>query len=228
LEEGLKRKFMKKLSIIIIFVLAMSSTAVADNFTGTPDEFYVTINKVEFYNATTDEWMVAGTGDYTFDITSVVPGQLCGGYGSPLAFTKGTYTAMRVTVSRTMQITGIPTVHGVTYYTRTGTVANINNGMNVGGDGKAQCAQANTTGPAQRGTTIIPSTAMGAGMTLAADTDYFIFQTNLAAPAELGPGTTMRARIDFDATGVITYDHDTAGGPGCYIGAAPTITVAFY
>ncbi|MFC1509593.1 hypothetical protein ACFL60_07920 [Candidatus Omnitrophota bacterium] len=228
-EEGLKRKLMKKLTIIIVFILAVTSTAIAATFTGTPEEFRVTINKVEFYNSTTDEWMVAGTGDYTFDITSVIPGQLCGGYGTPVAFTKGTYTKMRVTVSRTMQITGEPTVNGVdTYYTRTGTVDNINNGMNAGGDGKAQCAQANTTGPSQRCTTIIPSTNMGTGMTLAADTDYFLFQTDLATPAELGPGTIKRASIKFNATGVITYDPDTVGGPGCYVGAPPTITVAFY
>jgi len=39
----------------------------------------------------------------------------------------------------------------------------------------------------------------------------------------------MRAKIDFDAAGVITYDHTTVAPVSVsYIGAAPTMTVAFY
>lgn len=208
---------MKRLSVIIIFILAMSSTAVADDFTGTPTEFRVTINKVEFYNSTTGEWLVAGTGNYTFDITSVDPGQLCGGYGSPEGFTRGTYTLMRVTVSRTMQINGSQSHGGTTYYMRTGTVDGVN--TTIGGG--VQVAQANNTGPAQLATMILSQD----WVTLAADTDYFILQRTLSSPAELGPGTTLRARIDFDATGVLTYDHTNGA---CYISAEPNITVAFY
>jgi len=203
---------MNKLSVIIIFILAMSSTAVADNFTGTPSEFTVTVNRVEFYNSTTDEWLVAGTGNYSFDITSVEPGQLCGSYGSPESFTKGTYTLMRVTVSRTMQITGSQDHGGTTYYTRTGTVAAVN--ATIGGG--VQVTQANNIGPAQLATMILSQD----WVTLAADTDYFILQRTLSSPAELGPGTTQRARIDFDATGVLTYDHTNGA---CYINGDPPI-----
>ena len=108
---------------------------------------------------------------------------------------------------------------GNTYYTRTGT----NNAVNLAGGNGLEVANTNIVGPAVSGTVVVPSN----GVTLAADNNYFLFVNNIT-PAVLGPGTTMRARIDFDATGVITYDHNTAGGPGCYIGAAPTITVAFY
>lgn len=217
---------MKRLSLFIIFIFTVNFAALGGNFTGTPDEFIVTINLVEFLNSTTNEWIVAGSGDYSFDITSVQPGQLCGGYGSPENFTPGVYTAIRVTVSRTIQITGIPTAHGGnTYYTRTGTATTFNTNMNVGGDAKGRCGQANITGPAQRVTTVLPSTAV----TLAADTDYFIFQTNLTSSATLSPGTAMRAKIDFDAASVITYDHTTVAPVSVsYIGAAPTMTVAFY
>ncbi|MFC1624206.1 hypothetical protein ACFL28_02670 [Candidatus Omnitrophota bacterium] len=208
---------MKKICVFIIFILAISSTAIADDFTGTPAEFIVTINLVEFYNSTTDQWMVAGTGDFTFDITSVLPGQLCGGYGTPVGFTKGIYTIMRVTVSRTMQINDSQTHGAATYYTRTGTVPLVNG--NIGGG--VRVTQANAVGPAQRATMILSQ----GWVTPAADTDYFIVQVALAAPADLGPGTTKRCRIDFDAVGVLTYDHVNGA---CYINAQPNITAQFF
>jgi len=189
----------------------------ADTFTATPTEFIVTINKVEFYNSTTGVWEVAGQGDYTFDITSVQPGQLCGGYGSPEGFSPGTYTQMRVTVSRTMQITASASHGGTIYYTLTGTDAVVNAAIGNG----AQVADADATGPAVRGTNILPTDVI----TLAADTDYFIVTENLSSPAELGPGTQKRARIDFDATDVITFNHAQGA---CYISAQPNITVGFY
>jgi len=226
-------KHVTKLFFILLFVFVCNSNVMAVEFRATPDEFNVTVIKVEFYNSTGAIWETAGEGLWTFNITSVGPGDGCGGgggdgkFGTPIAFSPGLYTLIRVTVSRTITVRG-EAISGLdTYYTTSGTHAAINNAYQ-GGTQDFQVGKINTTTPSETTTVKVPMDAITAApnLSLAADTDYFIFTASLGEPAQLGPGTSKRAKIYFDAENVLIFNTDNPGLEYCYL-TAPGLWVVF-
>lgn len=173
-------------SFIFIFFLNVSAAT-------TPEKYEITINKVEVYNSTTGEWVLGGQGNMSFDIALANAGQMVGNYVSSASFTEGTYTKVRVTVSRTMTLRG---AEGANYTTANTQVFN--------GDGQAVVSNNGGGADKSNGTFIVPS----AGMTLTSDGSYFVDEINLQTLIIFQKGKSYTVQVKFDVAGTLNF----AGG----------------
>ena len=206
---------MKKILFFsLIFLVVYINYSYAATSTATPDEYIVTINKVELFNSSTGSWEIVGEGDLTFDIASINAGQIAGGYASNASIPAGVYTQERTTVSRTFYLTASGSIGGTTYYTSTGSTSldGIEPGVT---DGSA--ANIKTTASAVRGTTVLPTKWLtDNGFTVQGD--YFYHEGNLPSPITIIKGITKRMRVKFDVTDKVQFDNSIGGGAttGCY------------
>jgi hypothetical protein len=95
----------------------------------TVTSFKVTLYEMDFFNSTTNQWVTAGTGTLSFDLASVNSGQTVGNYLSGAKLPNGTYTQIRLFVSRYMDLTA----YDGSYYTDGSTEADPNLGDSAGG-----------------------------------------------------------------------------------------------
>jgi len=203
------------LFLTLVFFVSYINYSQADTAPATPTEYIVTIHKVELYNSTTGSWVTVGEGDLTFDIASANAGGVVGSYASGAKIPEGVYTRERTTVSMTFYITASGTVSGIDYYTGTGnTTLDDPAGLVV--------INANTTGPAVRGTAILSQAALlGSGFTVTSDGNYFYHEGDLPSPITVKKGLTKKFRIKFDVTNAVEFND--AGGGICYP-ESPTVT----
>jgi hypothetical protein len=91
--------------------------ALAQDATGTPTVYKVTVKKVEFSTDAGTTFVTLREADQQIDIASVNAGALAGSYASGASLPAGTYNRIRVTISCTIRLRGQVTFGVNTYYT---------------------------------------------------------------------------------------------------------------
>ena len=98
---------MKKLLLIIVLTFLALNKAYATTGTGPATEYEVTMKKVELCgDATCTSSTTVGEKDMIADIAAADAGATVGNYASTSGIPPGTYTHIRITIARAMQITG--------------------------------------------------------------------------------------------------------------------------
>lgn len=214
---------MMRRSLFFAFVAIMLAplAARAATSTLTPVSYVITVTKIELYNSTTSEWIVIKEGASTFDIASVNSGQAIGPYISGMSsLPSGTYTQMRCTISRDIQIKA----YNGTHYTTSSQVAfpGATNGQAI-----VIAAGATPAASAQLGTMHSPDEAddsAPAGMVYQL-TDASSFQQTwtsaIFSPFTYTQGAAKSFRLDFDVTNKVIFDDAAL----TCITDAPVITV---
>ena len=180
--------------ITIVGIWWIGALCYADTHNVTPSIYKVTINKVELYNSTTGEWVTVGEGEMTFDIASVNAGAIVGGYVSGKAIPEGTYTKMRVTVSRHMRIKATINVSGTDYYT-TSTSQTFNLG---GGNQVTAVIGSSNVSLYSEGEVVTPSQSSGEHYQV--NGDYFTDTQTFPSPFIVKKGITKKVIIKFNVT----------------------------
>ena len=126
---------MKKIFLILLFTFLTLNKGFAA--TGAATEYEVTMKKVELCSdATCTTPTTVGERDMAADIAAADAGATVGNYASTSGIPSGTYTHIRITMSRTFQITGTVTSGGNACATDGGT-DNDNDQMLDAGTGTA-------------------------------------------------------------------------------------------
>lgn len=105
-----------------LLAVPMAHAARPAIFTGTvvtPSVYEVTLKTVEFRQVG-GSWVTFIDGAYTFDIASATAGAAVGAFASGSSLPNGTYDTMRVTISRTFNMTFAGTDGGQPCRTNTG------------------------------------------------------------------------------------------------------------
>ena len=111
---------MKKIYLILILTLLVLNKSYAE--TGEATEYTVTMKKVELCtDASCDSAYIVGERDMEADIAAADAGATVGNYGPTSGIPAGTYSHVRVTMSRIFQITGTVTSGGQACATDGGT-----------------------------------------------------------------------------------------------------------
>lgn len=98
---------MKKIFLILLFTFLILNKGYAATATGEATEYEITMKKVELCSdATCTTPITVGEIDMAADIAAVDAGATVGSYASTSGIPSGTYSHIRITISRTIQITG--------------------------------------------------------------------------------------------------------------------------
>ena len=98
---------MKKIFLILLFTFLILNNGYAATATGEATEYEITMKKVELCSdATCTTPITVGEIDMAADIAAVDAGATVGSYASTSGIPSGTYSHIRITISRTIQITG--------------------------------------------------------------------------------------------------------------------------
>ena len=126
---------MKKIFLILLFTLLIFNKSYAA--TGAATEYEITMKKVELCSdATCTTPITVGERDMAADIAAADAGATVGNYASTSGIPSGTYTHIKITMSRSFQITG-SVVDGGTTCTTDGGTDNDNDQMLDSGTGTA-------------------------------------------------------------------------------------------
>ena len=102
---------MKKIFLILLFTFLILNKGYAA--TGAATEYEVTMKKVELCSdATCTTPITVGERDMAADIAAADAGATVGSYASTSGIPSGTYSHIRITISRTIQITGTVVISG--------------------------------------------------------------------------------------------------------------------
>ncbi len=199
----------------------------ASQYPVTPEVYRVTVNKVELYNSSTDQWVTIAEGDMTFDIASVNAGDVVGGYASGVSIPAGTYTKIRITVSRHMWIKAQVTVGGTTYYTSSNQVT-VDLDAGPGTNLVTAVRAVTDSGSYGEGEVIAPSTSNGIHYQVQGE--YFTDTQTFSSPVTITKGLNKKIRVKFDVTDSMTfYDGDNVSPPWgttpFFLPGAPTISI---
>ncbi len=223
----MSRVLLKGALVVVMLGFLISSPGWSSQYSVTPSVYKITVNKVELYNADTDQWVTIGEGNVTFDIASVTAGGIVGGYVSGKPIPEGTYTKIRITVSRHMRIKAHINVGGTDYYT--GPVSqdfDLNSGP---GEDIVKTVVATTNANTYcEGEVVSPSTSNGIHYQVTGD--YFTDTQTFSSPVVVKKGLNKKIKIKFDVTGAATfYDGDNITPPWgttpFFLPGAPTISV---
>jgi len=98
---------MKKIFLILLFTFLILNKGYAATATGEATEYEITMKKVELCSdATCTTPITVGEIDMAADIAAADAGATVGNYASTAGIPSGTYSHIRITISRTIQITG--------------------------------------------------------------------------------------------------------------------------
>ena len=104
---------MKKIFLILLFTFLTLNKAYAASGTGEATEYEITMKKVELCSdASCTTPFTIGETDLAADIAAADAGATVGSYASTSGIPPGTYTHIRITISRTIQITGTVVISG--------------------------------------------------------------------------------------------------------------------
>lgn len=104
---------MKKIFLILLFTFLILNKGYAATATGEATEYEITMKKVELCSdATCTTPITVGETDMAADIAAVDAGATVGSYASTSGIPSGTYSHIRITISRTIQITGTVVISG--------------------------------------------------------------------------------------------------------------------
>jgi hypothetical protein len=104
---------MKKIFLILLFTFLILNKGYAATATGEATEYEITMKKVELCSdATCTTPITVGEIDMAADIAAADAGATVGNYASTAGIPSGTYSHIRITISRTIQITGTVVISG--------------------------------------------------------------------------------------------------------------------
>ena len=104
---------MKKIFLILLFTFLILNKGYAATATGEATEYEITMKKVELCSdATCTTPITVGEIDMAADIAAADAGATVGSYASTSGIPSGTYSHIRITISRTIQITGTVVISG--------------------------------------------------------------------------------------------------------------------
>jgi len=104
---------MKKIFLILLFTFLILNKGYAATATGEATEYEITMKKVELCSdATCTTPITVGEIDMAADIAAADAGATVGNYASTSGIPSGTYSHIRITISRTIQITGTVVISG--------------------------------------------------------------------------------------------------------------------
>ena len=104
---------MKKIFLILLFTFLILNKGYAATATGEATEYEITMKKVELCSdATCTTPITVGEIDMAADIAAADAGATVGSYASTAGIPSGTYSHIRITISRTIQITGTVVISG--------------------------------------------------------------------------------------------------------------------
>ena len=104
---------MKKIFLILLFTFLILNKGYATTATGEATEYEITMKKVELCSdATCTTPITVGETDMAADIAAADAGANVGNYASTAGIPSGTYSHIRITISRTIQITGTVVISG--------------------------------------------------------------------------------------------------------------------
>ena len=104
---------MKKIFLILLFTFLTLNKGFAATATGAATEYEITMKKVELCSdATCTTPITVGERDMAADIAAADAGATVGNYASTSGIPAGTYSHIRITISRTIQITGTVVISG--------------------------------------------------------------------------------------------------------------------
>tara|TARA_B100000768_G_C11156645_1_gene322690 strand:+ start:60 stop:737 length:678 start_codon:yes stop_codon:yes gene_type:complete len=104
---------MKKILLILIFTLLTLNKVYAASATGAATEYEVTMRKVELCSdAACATSIVVGERDMKADIAAADAGATVANFAPTTGIPSGTYTHIRITISRAIQITGSVVISG--------------------------------------------------------------------------------------------------------------------
>lgn len=104
---------MKKIFLILLFTFLILNKGYAATATGEATEYEITMKKVELCSdATCTTPITVGEIDMAADIAAVDAGATVGSYASTSGIPSGTYSHIRITISRTIQVTGTVVISG--------------------------------------------------------------------------------------------------------------------
>ena len=104
---------MKKIFLILLFTFLILNKGYATTATGEATEYEITMKKVELCSdATCTTPITVGEIDMAADIAAADAGATVGSYASTSGIPSGTYSHIRITISRTIQITGTVVISG--------------------------------------------------------------------------------------------------------------------
>ena len=104
---------MKKIFLILLFTFLILNKGYAATATGEATEYEITMKKVELCSdATCTTPITVGETDMAADIAAADAGATVGNYASTAGIPSGTYSHIRITISRTIQITGTVVISG--------------------------------------------------------------------------------------------------------------------
>lgn len=215
---------MKKLLLVAIFLFNSISFGYAATQNLTPQQYIIAVTKVEFYNSDTSSWVTVAEGAHTFDVASVNAGQAVGTFIAGANLTSGTYTKMRSTVSRDIQIKAYTGASDTlaNYYTTSGQQNWPTNGLSI-----VIATGADPSGSVQLGTLHCPDEANPdnpAGYTHEiVDANYFrdTMEGAQFTPFTYTSGAGKKLRLSFDVTNTVVFNDATNT---CQVNA-PIITV---
>jgi hypothetical protein len=187
----------------------------AGNYYGNASVYTVTISKVEISQDNLN-WTTLGEGTQEFNIASVSVGQQVRAYVSGRSIPVGTYSYLRVTVSRTMYITGVST--SGTQYTSSATES-------IGG-GLLGVASTNTN--TELATIVIPSSAQSPdpNETLEVSGNNLIVTATLSEPFTVTAGNGT-LEINFNTQTTIEFDPDDSPGKVIFWPLPPNISIQY-
>ncbi len=198
-------KFIKNLLIVVVTFFTIVNTALAGNIAhANVSKYEMTINKIEIYNSTTDEWITISSTAKTIDIAPADAGATIGSMvNDDVTLSFGSYTKVRATVSDTFIIKACSDSGGSTC-----TTADIQSGSS----NSALVSTATSAASAEGSVTVNGGTAVTKTVTL-------------TTPFEMTVATTsMSSSVSFNLDNVFTY---TATGGGGYISPGePVVTIS--
>lgn len=185
------------------------------NYYGNASVYRVTVSKVETSQDNVS-WITLGEGAQEFDIASVSVGQQAGAYVSGKSIPLGTYRYMRVTISRTMYITGVST-SGIQY--TSSTTVDIGGGL---------LGVATTTQNTQIATIVIPSSAQSPdpNETLQVSGNNLIVTSTLNEPFTVTAGSGT-LEINFNTQTTIEFDPNDWSGNVIFWPIPPNISIEY-
>ena len=104
---------MKKIFLILLFTFLTLNKGFAATATGEATEYEITMKKVELCSdSACATAVIVGERDMNADIAAADAGATVGNYASTSGIPSGTYSHIRITISRTIQITGTVVISG--------------------------------------------------------------------------------------------------------------------
>lgn len=197
-------------------VVSAGPLVTAGGVAATPTVYKVNITKIEFFNG---GWVTYFSGSCVMDIASVAAGASAGGCGAGGTLPSGTYTQMRVTMSRTFTLSGsvaddtsgagiqpCRTGTGLGTATIVGgavTYSNTNNGSTDGGTATEQSILIPTASDNSIATAIT-NAGMGidaTSLTMTINITYVIPAGEIAAASGFGVNFQVENKMEFIQTG---------------------------